>query len=89
MSEPAPPAAAPLPAVLRPLGRLGAAAVLGVAAALLTATLPRDTRIILGLDVFLLTFVALTYVLMSATGRRAIPRAGAKRSAPPRPASRA
>jgi uncharacterized membrane protein len=51
--------------LLRPLGRLFASLVAGAASVLVTTSLPRETRIILSLDVFLLTFVALTYVLMS------------------------
>jgi uncharacterized membrane protein len=42
-------------------------AAAGAAVALAATALPLETRIILGLDAFLVTFVALTYVLMSVT----------------------
>jgi uncharacterized membrane protein len=44
---------------------LFAAAVVGGISLLTTSALPRETRIILSLDLFLFTFVTLTYVLMS------------------------
>jgi uncharacterized membrane protein len=40
--------------------------VAGAAVGLATGALPRETRIILGLNVFLITLVALTYVAMSS-----------------------
>jgi uncharacterized membrane protein len=51
--------------LLRPLGRLFAGAVVGGVAMLTITALPRETRIILSLDLSLLTFVTLTLVLMS------------------------
>jgi len=39
----------------------------GAAVALVATALPSKTRIVLGLDAFLVTFVALTYVMMSVT----------------------
>ena len=62
--QPASPAKSVTP-LLRPLGRVFAAAVVGGAALLTTTAMPRETRIILSLDLFLFTFVALTFVLMS------------------------
>jgi len=57
----------PVPWPLRQLGRflssIAAGAVVGAAG----ASLPPETRIILGLDVFLVTFVALSYVMVSFT----------------------
>lgn len=59
--------AIPLPWPLRPVGRLLVPAVAGCVAGLTTTALPDKTRIVLGLDVFLLVFVVLTYVLMSVS----------------------
>jgi len=59
--------ATPVSWTLRQLGRLFLSAAAGVAVALAAAALPSKTRIVFGLDVFLVTFVALTYVLMSVT----------------------
>jgi|SRR5215472_2895225 len=67
MSEQRVPTVAPTPWPLRQLGRLFLSALAGVAAALAATTLPRETRIILGLDVFLVLFVVLSYVMMSVT----------------------
>jgi uncharacterized membrane protein len=53
------------PWALRPVGRLFASTAAGAGAALAVTVLPRETRIIFGLDVFLVGFVALTYVLIS------------------------
>jgi uncharacterized membrane protein len=58
-------AASPVPWLLRRSGRFFASALAGGAAALTTAALPRETRVILSLDVFLVSFVALTCVLVS------------------------
>lgn len=65
MSEQLPSSANPVTPLLSPFVRLFAAAVVGGASLLATTALPRQTRIILGLDLFLLTFVVLTYVLAS------------------------
>jgi uncharacterized membrane protein len=65
MNEPKTQAARPAPWVLRQVGRFFASAVAGGGAGLLTTALPQQTRIIFGLDVFLVSFVVLTYVLMS------------------------
>lgn len=67
ISEQAVSTAAPAPWPLRQLGRLFLSAVAGAVVALLATALPTETRIILGLDVFLVTLVALTYVMMSVT----------------------
>ena len=58
-------AAAPVPWPLRQLGRVLVSAVAGAAVALAAAPLPRETRIIIGLDVFLVTLIALTCVMVS------------------------
>ena len=58
-------AASPVPWLLRRSGRFFASALAGGAAALTTAALPRETRVIVSLDVFLFSFVALTCVLVS------------------------
>jgi uncharacterized membrane protein len=50
---------------LRQLGRLFFSAVAGAAAGLAAAALPRETRIIVGLDVFLVTLIVLTCVMVS------------------------
>ena len=52
---------------LRQLGRLFLSAVAAAVVALVATALPSETRIIFGLDVFLVTLVALTYVMMSVT----------------------
>src|SRR5215472_15578286 len=67
MSEQRVPTVAPTPWPLRQLGRLFLSALAGVAAALAATALPSATRIILGLDVFLVLFVVLSYVMMSVT----------------------
>ena len=56
-----------IPWPLRQLGRFLISALGGAAVALVATALPRQTRIIFGLDVFLVGFVALTCVLMSNT----------------------
>jgi len=48
------------------LGAWSHQTVVGAVAALATTALPRETRIIFGLDAFLVSFVALTCVLMSS-----------------------
>ncbi len=63
MSEQVPPP--PFPWTLRPLGRVVASASVSGACFLATRALPRETRVMLCLDLLLLTFVALVYVLMS------------------------
>ena len=71
VNEPTAAPAKPAPWLLRQIGRLFASTVLGAGAALATPVLPGQTRIILGLDVFLISLVALTYALMSiATGEQ-------------------
>jgi len=65
MSEPSPSPAKSVTPLLRPLGRVFVAAVVGGVSVLTITALPRETRIILSLDLFLLTFVTLTFVLMS------------------------
>jgi uncharacterized membrane protein len=65
MTEPKLPSARPAPWLLGPVGRLLASAIVGAGAGLVTTALPHQTRIIFGLDVFLVSLVALTYVLMS------------------------
>jgi uncharacterized membrane protein len=71
MTDNSPPNATPLPWPLRQVGRLLAPAVAAGVAVLTTTALPGETRIVLGLDVFLLGFVVLTYVLMSvSTGEK-------------------
>jgi uncharacterized membrane protein len=67
MSEQPFPSVTPIPWPLRQLGRLFLSALAGSAVALAATALPRATRIILGLDVFLVLFVVLSYVMMSAT----------------------
>jgi len=51
--------------LLRSNGRFVVSAVVGGAVVLATPTLPRETRIVLGFDLFALTFVALIGALMS------------------------
>jgi uncharacterized membrane protein len=63
--RPFPIAASSVPWLLRRSGRFFASALAGGAAALTTTALPRETRVILSLDVFLFSFVALTCVLIS------------------------
>jgi uncharacterized membrane protein len=67
MSEQPVPSVTPITWPLRQLGRLFLSALAGSAVALAAMTLPRATRIILGLDVFLVLFVVLSYVMMSVT----------------------
>jgi len=67
MSEQRVPSVTPIPWPLRQLGRLFLSAVAGAAVALAATALPDATRVILGLDVFLVLFVALSYVMMSVT----------------------
>ena len=55
----------PVPWLLRPSGRILASVSVSAVCWLATSALPRETRVILSLDVLLLTFVALVYVLMS------------------------
>ena len=55
----------PVPWPLRQLGRLLLSAVAGIAVVLVATALPAETRAILGLNVFLITLVALTCVMMS------------------------
>jgi uncharacterized membrane protein len=50
---------------LRRVGRWFLSAVAGVAVAMTTTALPRETRIIIGLDTFLATLVALMLAMMS------------------------
>jgi len=57
--------AGPVPWPLSQPGRVLLSALGGGIAALPASALPRETRIILGLDVFLIIFVALTYLLSS------------------------
>jgi uncharacterized membrane protein len=57
--------ASPVPWPLSQPGRVLLSAVGGGIVALTATALPHETRIIVGLDVFLVTFVALTYRLMS------------------------
>jgi uncharacterized membrane protein len=59
------PTGIPLPWPLRPVGRLFVPAVAGSVAGLTITALPVTTRIIVGLDIFLLGVVVLTYALMS------------------------
>jgi uncharacterized membrane protein len=54
-----------LPWSLRPYGRLCLSAAAGVIAAWMAAPLPSETRIILGLDVFLVSYVVLTFLMMT------------------------
>jgi uncharacterized membrane protein len=63
--QPFPIAAREVSWLLRPTGRFLVSALAGGAAALTTTVLPRETRAILSLDVFLFSFVALTVVLVS------------------------
>jgi len=71
MNEQTIPTAKPIPWLLRQDGRLCASTVAGAGAALATSALPIQTRIIFGLDVFLVSFVALAYLLVSvATGQQ-------------------
>jgi uncharacterized membrane protein len=57
--------AGPVPWPLSQRGRVLLSAVGGGIAALTATALPHETRVILGLDVFLVIFVTLTYLLMS------------------------
>jgi uncharacterized membrane protein len=54
-----------VPWLLRPLGRVLASTLVGGVCLLATQALPRETRIILSLDLLLLTFVTLVTVLIS------------------------
>jgi len=65
MTEQLPSTTGPVPWLLRPVGRVCAAAVVAGVSVLATTALPREMRIILSLDLFLLTFVTLTYIMMS------------------------
>jgi len=67
MSEQHLPTVTTIPWPLRQFGRLLLSALAGAAVALAATALPRQTRIIFGLDVFLVSFVALTSVLVSTT----------------------
>lgn len=67
MTDKSQPNATPLPWPLRQAGRLLAPAAAGGVVVLTTSALPGETRIVLGLDVFLLSFVVLTYMLMSVS----------------------
>jgi len=67
VSEQPVPTATPVSWPLRQLGRLFLSGAAGAAVALVATALPSKTRIVLGLDAFLVTFVALTYVMMSVT----------------------
>jgi uncharacterized membrane protein len=67
MSEQPVSSVTPTPWPLRQLGRLFLSALAGAAAALVVTGLPRATRIILGLVVFLVLFVVLSYVMISVT----------------------
>jgi uncharacterized membrane protein len=58
---------APVSWPLRQLGRLFLSAAAGAAVVLAASALPSKTRIVFGLDMFLVAFVALTYVLMAVT----------------------
>jgi uncharacterized membrane protein len=57
--------ATPVAWPLRQLGRLFLSAVAGAAVALAAVALPRETRSIVGLDVFLITLVLLTATMVS------------------------
>ena len=57
--------AGPVPWTLRQPSRVLLSAVGGGVTALIATALPHETRIILGLDAFLVIFVALTYLMMS------------------------
>jgi len=59
------PGARPVPWLLRPYNRQLAPVLVGGACLLATTQLPRETRIILSLDVLLLTYLALLCVLTS------------------------
>jgi uncharacterized membrane protein len=65
MSEEPVPTANPVPWPLSQPGRVLLSAVGGGIAALTATALPQETRTILGLDVFLVIFVALTYLMTS------------------------
>jgi hypothetical protein len=67
MSEQQAPTPTAGPWALRQLGRLFLSAVAGAAVGLAATVTPGETRVIIGLDVFLVTLVALTYVMMSVT----------------------
>jgi uncharacterized membrane protein len=54
-----------IPWPLSRLGRLSLSVAAGVVASALTAALPRQTQIIVGIDAFLVTFVGLTYLTIS------------------------
>jgi len=63
--QPLPIAASEVPWLLRRTGRFLASAMAGGAAGVTTTVLPRETRAIISLDVFLFSFVALTVALIS------------------------
>src|SRR6516162_5822150 len=65
MTEELVPTANPVPWPLSQPGRVLLSAMGGGIAALTASALPHETRIILGLDVFLVILVALTYLMMS------------------------
>jgi len=65
MTEELVPTANPVPWPLSQPGRVLLSAMGGGIAALTASALPHETRVILGLDVFLVILVALTYLMMS------------------------
>jgi uncharacterized membrane protein len=65
MSEQRIPSVTPVPWPFRQLGRLFLSALAGAAVALAATALPYATRVILGLDAFLVLFVVLSYMMMS------------------------
>ena len=65
MSELPFPGTRPVPWLLRPYNRQVASVLVGGACLVATTQLPRETRIILSLDLFLLTYMALLCVLTS------------------------
>jgi uncharacterized membrane protein len=67
MSEQPASAVTPVAWPLRQGSRVFLSAVAGAVVALAATALPRETRVILGLDVFLVSLVALTCVMMSFT----------------------
>jgi uncharacterized membrane protein len=70
-----------IPPPLRPLGRALASGVVGSICFVVGAWLPQETRIILSIDVFLFTYVALVYRLMSvATAERCVDLARGRRT---------
>jgi len=67
MTEQPAPTSKPVPWPMRQLARLFLSAATGAAVGLAAGSLIAETRIILGLDVFLVALVVLTYVMMSVT----------------------